>query len=78
MDMDILIYSVQNAGIFNSIHFFWCHSFTVFKQIISSNVSWLDRKFSIEMVKVLLQNNNWTNCKCLVGKSEKMCLSQKV
>ena len=30
------------------------------------------------MVKVPIQNNkNWTRYKCLVRKSEKMCLSQK-
>ena len=31
------------------------------------------------MVKVPLQNNkNWASCKCLVRKSEKMCLSQNL
>ena len=34
-------------------------------------------KFSIKMVKVPLQNNkNWANSKCLVRKSEKMCVTK--
>ena len=39
----MFIYSVQNPDIFSGIHFFWCHSFTMFKQS-KSNISWLNRK----------------------------------
>ena len=73
MYMDMFIYSFQNADISRNICFFWCHSFTMFKQTKSS-VSWLNRKFSIEMVKVSFQNKNWAGYKCLVRKSEKMSL----
>ena len=34
----MLINSIQNADIFSGIQFFWCHSFTAFKQS-KSNVS---------------------------------------
>ena len=37
------IYSIQNVDIFIGIQFFWCHSFTMFKQS-KSYVSWLNRK----------------------------------
>ena len=73
----MFIYSVRNADIISGIHFFWCHSFTMFKQSNKSNVRWLIEKFNIKMVKVPFQNNkNWASDKFLNRKSEKMCLPQ--
>ena len=36
--MDMFIYSIWNADIFSGVHFFWCHSFTLFKQSKSSHL----------------------------------------
>ena len=72
----MFVYSVRKADIFSGIHFFWCYSFTAFKQS-KSNISWLNRKIQHKMVKVPFQyKKNWANYKCLVRKNEKMCLPQ--
>ena len=74
--MGMFIYSTRNADIFSGIHSLWCHSFTMFKQS-KSNISWLNRKIQHWDGEVPFQNNkNWASYKCLVRKSEKMCLSQ--
>ena len=41
-----------------------------------SNISWLNRKIQHRDVESPVPVQNWANYKCLVTKSEKMCLSQ--
>ena len=70
----LFILSEMPFDIFSGIYFFWCQSFTTFKESMS-NASWLNIK---------IQHRWWNSCSKImktgqvisVGKSEKMCLSQ--
>ena len=72
--MDMFIYSIWNADFFSCIQFLWCHSFTMFKES-KSNVIWLHRKIQHQDGESPIPKQNWASYKCLVRKSEKMCLS---
>ena len=49
-------------------------SFTMFKES-KSNVIWLHRKIQHQDGESPIPKQNWASYKCLVRKSEKMCLS---